>query len=52
MPGEKLMVRAATLADVGTIHRFSVALATYEDEPDAVTVTPETLAREIGRAHV
>jgi GNAT superfamily N-acetyltransferase len=42
----KLTVRAATVADVGTIHRFSVALATYEDEPDAVTVTEETLARD------
>lgn len=48
MPAEqaKLTVRAATVADVGTIHRFSVALATYEDEPDAVTVTEETLARD------
>jgi ribosomal protein S18 acetylase RimI-like enzyme len=48
LPAEqaKLTVRAATVADVGTIHRFSVALATYEDEPDAVTVTEETLARD------
>ena len=45
MSGE-LTVRAATRADVDTIHRFSVALATYEDQPDAVTVTPETLARD------
>jgi GNAT superfamily N-acetyltransferase len=43
---EKLVVRPATLADVGTLHRFSVDLATYEDEPDAVGSTPETLARD------
>lgn len=46
LPAEQLTVRNATLADVGTIHRFSVALATYEDQPDAVTVTQETLARD------
>ena len=28
------------------LHRFSVDLATYEDEPDAVTSTPQTLARD------
>ncbi len=39
-------VRPATIADAGTLHRFSVALATYEDEPDAVTSTPETMARD------
>jgi GNAT superfamily N-acetyltransferase len=46
LPAENLTVRAATVADVATIHRFSVALATYEDQPDAVTVTTETLVRD------
>jgi GNAT superfamily N-acetyltransferase len=41
-----ILVRHATLADVGTIHRFSVALATFEGEPDAVKATPESLARD------
>jgi GNAT superfamily N-acetyltransferase len=41
-----LVVRQATVDDVGTLHRFSVDLATYEDEPDAVTSTPQTLARD------
>ena len=36
---EKLVVRPATIADVDTLHRFSVDLATYEDEPDAVGST-------------
>jgi GNAT superfamily N-acetyltransferase len=39
-------VRAARPEDAGTIHRFSVALATFEGEPDAVKATPETLARD------
>lgn len=43
---EKLVVRPATIEDVDTLHRFSVDLATYEDEPDAVGSTPETLARD------
>jgi len=43
---QKLLVRPATVADVNTLHRFSVDLATYEDEPDAVGSTPETLARD------
>ncbi len=43
---EKLVVRPATVDDVDTLHRFSVDLATYEDEPDAVTSTPQTLARD------
>ena len=43
---ENLVVRPATVADVDTLHRFSVDLATYEDEPDAVGSTPETLARD------
>jgi GNAT superfamily N-acetyltransferase len=41
-----LVVRQATVDDVGTLHRFSVDLATYEDEPDAVASTPQTLARD------
>lgn len=39
-------VRAATVDDVGLLHRFSIDLATYEDAPDAVTSTPQTLARD------
>ena len=41
-----LTVRAATVDDVDLLHRFSVDLARYEDEPDAVTSTPQTLARD------
>ena len=43
---QELVVRPATIEDVDTLHRFSVDLATYEDEPDAVGSTPETLARD------
>src|SRR5260221_9994846 len=39
-------VRLATVDDVALLHRFSIGLATYEDEPDAVTSTPQTLARD------
>jgi GNAT superfamily N-acetyltransferase len=39
-------VRAATVDDVELLHRFSIDLATYEDEPQAVTSTPQTLARD------
>lgn len=39
-------VRPATPGDAGTLHRFSVALATFEGEPDAVKATPEILARD------
>lgn len=39
-------VRPATPDDAATLHRFSVALATFEGEPDAVKATPETLARD------
>ena len=39
-------VRAATVDDVELLHRFSVDLATYEDDPHAVTSTPQTLARD------
>lgn len=41
-----ISVRAATVDDVDLLHRFSVDLATYEDEPHAVTSTPQTLARD------
>jgi GNAT superfamily N-acetyltransferase len=41
-----IIVRLATVDDVELLHRFSVELATYEDEPDAVTSTPQTLARD------
>ena len=41
-----IVVRPATIKDVGLLHRFSVDLATYEDEPHAVTSTPDTLARD------
>ena len=40
------VVRPATVDDVELLHRFSVALATYEDAPNAVTATPQTLARD------
>jgi GNAT superfamily N-acetyltransferase len=39
-------IRPATVDDVDLLHRFSVDLATYEDEPNAVTSTPQTLARD------
>ncbi|MCW5748042.1 MAG: GNAT family N-acetyltransferase [Alphaproteobacteria bacterium] len=39
-------VRRATREDAETIHRFSVALATFEGEPDAVKATPAVLARD------
>ena len=42
----EIEVRAATVDDVELLHRFSVDLATYEDVPDAVTSTPQTLARD------
>ena len=41
-----IRVRPATVDDVELLHRFSVDLATYEDEPDAVTATPQSLARD------
>jgi len=41
-----IRVRQATVDDVELLHRFSVDLATYEDEPQAVTSTPQTLARD------
>ena len=41
-----ITVRMATVDDVELLHRFSVDLSTYEDEPDAVTATPQSLARD------
>ena len=41
-----ISVRIATVDDVDLLHRFSIDLATYEDEPHAVTSTPQTLARD------
>jgi GNAT superfamily N-acetyltransferase len=41
-----LLVRAATVDDVDLLHRFSVDLSTYEDEPNAVQATPQSLARD------
>src|SRR5471030_1055993 len=41
-----VIVRVATVDDVELLHRFSVDLSTYEDEPHAVTSTPQTLARD------
>jgi GNAT superfamily N-acetyltransferase len=42
----EIKVRPATVDDVELLHKFSVDLATYEDEPHAVTSTPQTLARD------
>ena len=42
----EIKVRAATVDDVELLHKFSVDLATYEDEPHAVTSSPQTLARD------
>ena len=42
----EITVRPATVDDVDLLHRFSIDLATYEDEPHAVTSTPQTLARD------
>jgi GNAT superfamily N-acetyltransferase len=42
----EIRVRAATVDDVELLHKFSVDLATYEDEPQAVTASPQTLARD------
>ncbi|MBM3647248.1 MAG: GNAT family N-acetyltransferase [Alphaproteobacteria bacterium] len=41
-----LTVRPATVDDVDLLHRFSIDLATYEDQPNAVTATPQSLARD------
>jgi GNAT superfamily N-acetyltransferase len=42
----KVKVRPATVDDVELLHKFSVDLSTYEDEPHAVTATPQILARD------
>ena len=42
----RITVRKAAPADAGVIHRFCVALATFEGEPNAVKVTPEILVRD------
>jgi len=41
-----ITVRPATVDDVELLHRFSVDLARYEDQPNAVTATPQSLARD------
>jgi len=42
----EIKVRPATVDDVELLHKFSVDLSTYEDEPHAVSATPQTLARD------
>jgi GNAT superfamily N-acetyltransferase len=42
-----LKIRFAGPDDADTLHRFIVALATYEKEPDAVEVTPAVLAAQM-----
>ena len=42
----KIKVRPATVDDVELLHKFSVDLSTYEDEPHAVTASPQILARD------
>jgi len=44
-------IRFAVPADAPTLLRFIRELAAYEREPDAVEVTAETLARQLGEAH-
>jgi GNAT superfamily N-acetyltransferase len=44
--GPEIKVRAATVDDVELLHKFSIDLATYEDEPEAVTASPQVLARD------
>src|SRR5258707_10588024 len=52
LPSEKasvpasIIVRLATVEDVELLHRFAVDPSAYEDEPDAVTSTPQTLERD------
>lgn len=41
------IVRLATPDDAAVLHRLIVALATYEREPDAVVVEPETLRAQL-----
>jgi len=42
-----IVLRPATAEDAPHIHRLIVALAAYEREPDAVEVTPATLAAQL-----
>ncbi len=42
-----IVLRPASPEDAPQIHRLIVALATYEREPDAVVVTPATLAAQL-----
>ena len=42
-----ILVRPARPADVATLHRFIQELAIFEREPDAVTATPDQLARAL-----
>jgi len=43
----KIRIRKAIPDDAAQIHRFIVALAEYEKEPDAVEVTPAQLAAQL-----
>jgi GNAT superfamily N-acetyltransferase len=43
---DAIKVRPATVDDVELLHKFSVDLSTYEDEPHAVTASPQILARD------
>jgi len=45
-----LTIRFAGPDDAATLHRFIVALAVYEREPDAVEVTPAILAAQMESA--
>lgn len=45
-----ISIRFAGPADAPTLHRFICELAAYEKEPDAVEVTPEVLAAQLGEA--
>ena len=45
-----LTLRFATADDAETLHRFIVALATFEREPDAVEATPASLAAQLRAA--
>jgi GNAT superfamily N-acetyltransferase len=46
-----VVLRRAEPADAAVVHRFISELAAYEREPDAVEVTVETLASQIGSEH-
>jgi len=45
-----LSIRFAGVEDAVTLHRFIVALAEYEKEPEAVEVTPAVLAAQMRSA--